>query len=463
MNPVLHTLPLDWSGESIDNRVPGEWHDLADQYDLPFRVVVLRHGYFFSDSLKIIDGQGYNLKKDLDYQCIAFNGDAASKVAKDVCGVIVITNPNVHYILRIDAQMLGGPYCSVAPSIAEAALGLANTTRKIHWNNITGKPDDFRPNGHLHALWELYGFTPQVLQLKRMTAGFEAMVQKDFDGLAVVFDQAMLAMELLLADVDAQLDTHIADKLTNPHRDTKAKMVPSLGNVVNYPVASLAEARLADTSAMNRYATPWSMAVSIQVNFWDKFGEHTSNEINPHNVTAAQINVYTIGQWNNLAVNYVPLHATVRQASAIYGYTPNAYWTRLRTGNSVTEIDVTASRLTPGRFSNTPTFPGRDLFLSPDGNWYSVQDKFKDWEVVPTKIIPMYGSQVGSEQQAINICNATLTDTKLYPPGTIALFHIRVQSHSYTGNGSVLYVTNHGVISIVRLANGAWTVGTGGA
>lgn len=461
MNPVLHTLPLDWSGESPDNRVPGEWHDLADQYDLPFRVITLRHGYFFADSVKIMDGNGYELKKDRDFQCVAFNGDAAEKIAEPVCGVIVIINPAVHYIVKVDAQMLGGEYCSMGRSIAEAATALQNTTRKIHWSNITGKPDDYRPNGHLHALWDLYGFTPQVLQLKRMTKGFELMVQKDFDGLQAQFDQSMLGMENLLDDVEAQLTAHIADVVSNPHRDSKAKLIPSLGNVQNQPVAIESEARLSDTSVMNRYATPWSMAVSINTNFWARFNEHTSNIDNPHNVTAAQLNVYTIGEWNTLSQLYVPLHATTRSSNQIYGMTPSGYYNLIRTGNTVGNIDITASRLNPGRFSSTSYWPGREYFLAPDGGWYSIAAKFKDWEVVPTKVVLMYGSQVGNDQQAVNIANASLQDWSTYPAGTIALFHQRIATYSFTGNGAVIYTTNHGVVSVVRTTGGGWTMATG--
>uniref|UniRef100_A0AB39CDB0 Virion structural protein n=1 Tax=Pseudomonas phage RVTF4 TaxID=3236931 RepID=A0AB39CDB0_9VIRU len=461
MNPVLHTLPLDWSGESLDNRIPSEWHDLSDQYDLPFRVIVLRHGYFFAESLRIMDGNGYELKKDLDYQTVAFNGEAAEKIAEPVCGVIAITNPHVHYIVRVTAQMLGGPYCSVVPSIAEAAKGLLNTTRKIHWNNITGKPDDFRPNGHLHALWELYGFTPQVLQLKRMTAGFEAIVQKDFDGLQQQFDQEMLGMELLLDEVEAQLTAHIADTVSNPHRDHKSKLIPSLGNVQNQPLAIDSEARLADSSVMNRYATPYSMGVSIKANFWDKFNEHVANVVNPHNVTAAQLNAYTIGEWNNLAQLYVPLHATTRYSNRIYGFTPNEYFVRTRSNNHTNQIYTAFGRVPPVRFSNLSYWPGRDYYLAPDQNWYQISPKFKAFEVLPTKLIPMYGSVVGSYAAAIAVCNASLADWTLYPPGTIALFNMPISRWIGTGNGGDIKTTTQNVAIIVRNAAYQWVTTTG--
>jgi len=384
MNPILHALPLDWSGSSLDNRTKGEQYDLADQNGLPFRVVVLRNGYFFTETMYIIDGVGYELKEGRDYQCIGFLSDAVDKTAKTVCSVIAIINPKVNNIVEVDAQMLGGPYCSVAQSIVEAAKGLQNTTRKIHWNNITGKPDDFRPNGHLHALWELFGFTPQVLQLKRMTSGIERKVQKDYDALMLQFNLDMSEVEKQLTAVDAVLTAHIADVTSNPHRETKQKL--GLGNVPNQPVATVQEAQAPDSTVMNKYATPYSMAVSIKVNFGDKLAEHVANRNNPHRVTAAQLSVYTVAQWNTISAEYVPVGSTVRQSTNIFGMTPTTFYNSARVNNNVANINVNSGRIHPARFSTSGDWPGRDYYLAPSLNWLPIAPKFKQFEVIPFSV-----------------------------------------------------------------------------
>ncbi|QBJ02713.1 virion structural protein [Pseudomonas phage Psa21] len=463
MNPVLYALPLDWKGESPDNRTKGERHDLTDQYDLPFRIVVLRNGYFFTDNLYIIDGKGYVLKEDRDYQCVAFNSDAADKTSKTVCAVIVIINPNVSPIIEVDAQMLGGEYCSVVPSIVEAAKGLMNSTRKIHWNNITGKPDDYRPNGHMHALWELFGFTPQVMQLKRITAGFERSVQKDFDALLVKFDQNMSVVEKLLDAVEQQLTDHIADVVSKPHRETKAQI--GLGLVQDYPVATAQEASAPNASIVNRYATPWSMAVSIRVNFLDKLDEHKANMNNPHNVTASQLNVYTIPQFNTIIQDYVPLHSTVRQSTRIYGQTPLEWYNVARYDNEVRNIDVSAGRVHPSRFSHATGWPGRQYYLTPGLDWYPIAAQFKKFEIISTKIIPMIGSRVSSDGGIVALATSALADPVLYPGGTIMIVNMPYSIDIGTSNGSIV-TTSQNIGMCVRLKNadgsaGAWVRGTG--
>ncbi|WDS62256.1 virion structural protein [Pseudomonas phage D6] len=463
MNPILHALPLDWSGESLDNRTKGERHDLTDQSDLPFRIAVLRNGYFFTDTMYIIDGNGKELKEGIDYQCIGFLSDAVDKTAKTVCSVIVITNPKVGYVIEVDAQMVGGPYCSVGKSIIEAAKGLQNSTRKIHWNNITGKPDDFTPNGHLHALWELFGFTPQVLQLQRMTRGFEASVQKDFDALMAKFNQDMTAMEKLLDEVDAQLTAHINDKTTNPHRETKGNLVPSLALVQNEPKATQAEASNPSGAILNRYATPYSLSVAISVNFTSKLNEHVQARNNPHRVTAAQLSTYTIAEYNALVPSYVPLNSTTLQSNRIYGYTPTEWYNAMRVNNDVGNLSNASGRLGVGRFTRTEGWPGRQYYLAPDLNWYPIQDQFKKHEVVPTKVVPLFGYTTSSDAGKVALANSLLADNTVYPPGTIAIMRMPITRYIATGNGGDVATTTQNIGMCVKNAAGVFVNTTGPA
>lgn len=453
MNPVLFTLPLDWSGEAPDNRTRGEFVDLADQFDLPFRVFTLRHGYFYTDTMTITDGTGYVLKEGRDYQTVGFSSDATSKSGKVVCSVIAIINPKVNFIVRVDAQMVGGPYCSVAPAIISSAKGLVNSTRKIHWNNINGKPDKFRPNGHLHALWELFGFTPQVVQLKRMTKAFEVSVQKDFDGLQIDFDKAMGDMEGVLADVDKQLKAHIADKSTNPHREKKTNLIPALSNVQNQPVATDAEARLPNATVMNKYATPHSMALAIKANLGDKVSGHASAKGNLHNLTATQLNVYSIQQWNAMAQQYATKGSTLYRTVRIWGQLPTDYYTQIRQGINVNQINVSAGRLSPARISNQANWPSRDLFLAPNAAWYDIRQKFQTFAKPTTKVVPLTGQVFGSVAAGIAFCNATLGNSTTYPPGSVAVFHYQFSVGISTGNGGHTTITDNVGLCIKNNSN----------
>lgn len=370
MNPNLHALPLDWTGSSPGNRTRGEYFDLSEQYDLPFRVAVMQNGYFYTEGMSITDSSGYLLTEDKDYKCLGFLSDVVDKTAKPVCSVLVIINPKVKSVFRVDAQMVGGEYCNLTPAIAQAALGLVNTTRKVHWANIIGKPDTFRPNGHLHALWELFGFTPQVLQLKRMVKGFEKSVQKDFDELLAGFDLIMKPYEELILVIENQLLAHIADVTTNPHRNTRAQI--GLTNVMDYPKATVQDASAANADIMNRYATPYSMNVAINVNFMQKLTEHIGNSNNPHRLTASLLNIYTIAEYNSKLPSYVTVGSTMEQSNKVYGKTPQELFAALRANMNAQNLDGSVFRLIPGRYSKQMNLPGKDYYLAADQNWYLI-------------------------------------------------------------------------------------------
>lgn len=466
MNPALHTLPLDWSGKSPDNRTRGELCNLADQNDLPFRVATLRHGYFFTESLIIEDDTGYRLKENRDYQCVGFSGEATGQVGTPVCAVIVVINPKVGLQIRVDAQMVGGPYCSVAPAILGAAKGLQSTTRKIHWNNITGKPDKYRPNGHLHALWDLFGFTPQVVQLKRMTKAYESIVQRDLDGMKQTFDTQMAAMEATLATVSDQLKEHIADKTSNPHRDTKAKLVPPLTNTPNQPRATDNDARQPNSNVMDRYATPRSMHISIKTNVGDKVDGHAKQKGNVHRLTPAQLSVYSIGDWNTKALSYATRGSTLEKGSGVWGNTTATHYTNQRSNNYTTNINVSAGRLSPARFSTAAGWPGRDFFLSPNGNWYDIGTKWRTFDRVTARVVPIIGPvfESNSGASAFNLvvahCNTHLANLASFPVGSIAIARVGIYRFIATGNGGDIKTTTDNIAIVVR-APGGWTASQG--
>ncbi|MFO5701917.1 hypothetical protein ACLBSN_32630, partial [Klebsiella pneumoniae] len=69
----------------------------------------------------------------------------SDRIINDACTVIIITKQYVHEDIYIDAQMCGGIYCNLAPSISEHANALLNNTRKPQWYNIANIADQNTP------------------------------------------------------------------------------------------------------------------------------------------------------------------------------------------------------------------------------------------------------------------------------------------------------------------------------
>lgn len=103
----------------------------------------------------------------------------------------------------------------------------------------------------------------------------------------------------------------------NPHRVNKTQV--GLGNVENYGVANQVIA-LEGTSD-SHYMTPYTSTLLAQsaANFATQ--QHVSNKANPHGVTAAQIGATTMSEVMALVNNYLPLGVAADNAMALDGHT----------------------------------------------------------------------------------------------------------------------------------------------
>ncbi|BEG72402.1 hypothetical protein RVBP21_0300 [Pseudomonas phage BRkr] len=468
MNPLLHALPYDGTGTCFNNRTRGEYHNLADQAGLPYRVIVLDKGYFYNNNLHMIDGRGYVLKEKDDFQCTQMHPEITKKTGIPAFAVIVIKNPRVHHEIRVDAQMVGGVYCNLGKAIANQALGLINNTRKIHWNNITGKPDDYKPNGHLHALWELYGFTLQVLLLKRITAAGEKFVKKDMDAL---FDQYKAELALVgdeLTSIEQRLTTHINDR-NNPHKLTAAKV--QLDKVKNAAIATKDQAEAANGDILDRYATPLRAKQSIDKNFLPILQAHVDDRNNPHKETAAKLGTYTVQEHQQVAGNYYNRGETVNSTERIGGV-KDANNNTTSNGMTFQELyeftrqdeilgQLKTGLLPPQTFASGAIPPANNYaFLVPASadaaSWLHWIDIQTAWIDKPKSVIYAAGSfdpnGANAEAQLNNVLGRN------HPAGTTAIFRYLGGWGIGTGNGAITTYINSVGFAVFNTSLNSWKV-----
>ena len=336
MTPLLVPLPFDPTGAAPNNRTKGEVHDLAPQYDNPYRIIVMERGYFYTDNLYMLDNRGKTLREDTDYQCLLMNRDISEKYGKVACAVIVITNPNVADKVYVEAQMVGGIYCRLDRALLEQAGNVIKTAnRKVYWKNLKDKPSSFRPNGHLHALWELFGFTEQTGIIHRMTTAIETIAAKDFQNLLDEWKIAIAPVGAELGVIEARLTTHITDQ-NDPHNITAAQL--QLDKVFNAGIASQAQAQSASGTILNFYATPLRAAQSIAANFTPSLQSHVTNFNNPHQDTAAKLGTITVQELTILANKYYNKGATVDLTLGFMGQSLSTFYTNSRTAIPVANI-----------------------------------------------------------------------------------------------------------------------------
>lgn len=457
MVPVLQPLPLDWSGKSPSNRTKGEIHNIASQYDLPYRIIVMEKGYFYTEDLWIMDNRGYVLKEDQDYQCISLNKEIAKVTSKTACAVILITNPDVGNIIRIDAQMAGGRFCSLTPAILETAFNVVDSAnRKVYWRNLTNKPNNYRPNGHLHALWELYGFTEPTNVLKRMSTALDKKTSNAFDGL---FNEYLYQMSLIGQDLtaaEAQLTAHINDH-NNPHQFSRKQA--QLEYVYNASIATEVEARQASGTLLYTYATPLRARQAIESNFYPTLEFHLTDYNNPHQDTAAKLGTYTTLEFGLKLQNYYTRGETVNDTYRLVGRTYPEIVALTR--NRIPIQNITVGVLNQMQYAASIAPPGTIAVPGPNGilMWRSVAEivnKYapKGAEVIYTRSI--FGNTVNSaaEVYRVKAWIASLVGTN-FPEDSIFIF---VHEWWFVGKAGGYMNTIVHNLGMATLKNKQWVI-----
>lgn len=452
MNPLLHKFHEDLTGICVNNRVRSELHDMGRMYDNVYRCVVLDHGYFYVDSLNIMDNLGKELKEDRDYQVVSFNEDVAAMTGHSVAAVIVITNRKVASRIYVDAQMVGGQYERVGKALGRMTMSTLNNTRPTYWKNIEGKPDNFRPGGHLHALWELYGFTPSVVLFKRMAVGLGKKADKILEAIYQQFDAKMKQVELEQEAANQLLQAHLMD-YSNPHKDTAGKI--QMGNVTNQSTATATQARQTNGNLMTVYATPWSVGLSLSANFTPILNGHALSVANPHGLTAAQLNVYTISELNNKARLYVDLNAAMEKTALVYGLSGADLKPLMQNNNDVSNLTVGMYPMARIASPYLTTTPVTNQVMMGDTNWQSIDELLAREVKTSTQIY--YITAASSRLGAVPVANATYPNA---PVGSILFYHYARSAYSTNGNGALVWNNTRSVMLLAKNVDG-WTVSRG--
>lgn len=270
MSLIVNKYPLDLTGKSPDNFIPGERHDLdAAVTTGNYRVFVPNYGGFYTNTMVVRDVSGTELRKGVDYIATYLYERPTLRSGLEVCGAVIITNPNVSATVFMDYQVVGGDFAVSTDALQQVINTLAEEDRPVEWANIIGKPNEYPAAGHLHALWELYGFEPVVTELERITqaimAGDQALHDETRAYALMLFNEAGEAR----AALEQRLVDHM-DDATNPHEVTKAQV--GLGDVENFKMATDSQAQ--DMTVKTRYMSPYAVGLSLAT--------HANPNVNHH-------------------------------------------------------------------------------------------------------------------------------------------------------------------------------------
>ncbi len=317
---LIRKYPLDVTGKNPNNLVLQEPHDLVETPTNDYRVAVPNYGGFFTNTFKVFDDSFTELIPNVDYVATYLFQDATELTGLEVCGAVVIKNPNVSQRIYIDYQVVGGNYAMSTDALSQVLESLAIENQVVEWAGIIGKPTEFPVGGHLHALWELYGFEYLVIQLERVTqailAGDQATLDEIREYARTLFEEGKAYTDAL----DSRFQAHANNQL-NPHNVTKAQV--GLGLVQNYGIATNQE--IETGTSTSKYLHVAGVVHAINHHIGIDFNNHLADLSNPHQVTKTQVG---LGNVENFGISSL--------SQAQQGTAADRYMTPERTKDAIT-------------------------------------------------------------------------------------------------------------------------------
>jgi len=134
---VLNLYPLDPTGTNVNNLVRGE---AAVIPPTGMRVIALKYGAFYADSLVIKDVATNTLLTKAQYHATWRYKVPTSQFKKDICGLIIITDASVGNQVLVDYQVVGGIYSGSEEAIVALINRRLGQNRPAAWSEILAKP-----------------------------------------------------------------------------------------------------------------------------------------------------------------------------------------------------------------------------------------------------------------------------------------------------------------------------------
>jgi len=318
MSTIIIKYPEDPTGLNPNNLVINEPHDLGEGRN---RAFVPNYGSYFTESMIVTEATtGRVLTKGVHYIAAQLQQDASMAMGKEICAVVIITDPLVRDSLLFTYQVVGGVFSTSVSALKKMIEDLDLDERAVEWGAIIGKPTAFPPAPHLHDIGDLYGFEYLVEALDALRNAILIGDEAAHDELRQYIQYEDGLLRDSITALDGRFQAHAQDQ-GNPHQTTKAQV--GLGSVDNYETASQPEAEAGALN--NRFMTPLRTAQAISQQALEPLNAHKADHSNPHQTTKAQVGL-------SLVDNY----ATATQTEAELGALGTRFMTPLRTAQAIT-------------------------------------------------------------------------------------------------------------------------------
>lgn len=449
---TLTLLPLDLTGNALTNRRVGEVHYLTQVPNRTNRVTVLAHGGFYTDNLVVYDKNNVVLRRDVDYVPTYLYKILTDLTAKEVMGMLVITNPNVQSPIKVDYRAVGGPFSLDVEELRELMLAVQDGNFTVSFEDIIGKPAQYNPAEHPTELWTTYGWDTTIAEIGRIsdavTAGNSGLMNAAEDYANKILDSCQDA----IAGFADAAQAHYND-YDDPHITTPTQV--GLGNLNNWPMASLLEAQNANIT--NRYLAPAYAYQALDGKYGADLRAHLQDYNNPHEDTAADVGAYTKPVIDGKLALLLDRNGVAANSAAWAGYNFTDATNFIRW--AMDAANLISGIFPPARIGAGTT--GADKLLTGGTNgfpiWRSIADIFATYDKNASSVVVAIGYQ-GTSAQATAYLNTYFTDINAYPIGSWAVLRSMVTFGGGGGNGG--RTDNYYETNVAQRTGSGWVIFT---
>lgn len=226
-------LPLDLTGQSADNYVSLEYHQIPSNE----KTILRPHfGAFFRDRLQLFGVSTASnmslMRLGVDYELGELDEKATAKAGKEVWQVLLVKDTRFFTTFRLDYQALGGPeninYTRLYRQFQKAKDGKPTT-----WESLQNKPRLFSPSTHENDVKDIYGmeYVNKFIQDIGSALTSSAQTQAAYSQIRTKLREFESEMRQANSQLYSATRQHI-DHAAYPHTYTKQGV--GLGNVDNY-------------------------------------------------------------------------------------------------------------------------------------------------------------------------------------------------------------------------------------
>lgn len=228
---LVSLYPYDPTARATSNKIVNESITVIPPSQITdYSYVVPRAAPFFAETLVVKDGKGVGartLVENVDYWCVIDFLSASVSLTKRVSVGIALLDPNYSGTLYVSYQTLGGNYTMADYSVLEELIRERYVVKHVSYEQIINLPAGFSPEWHKHEVADMVGMSSVVNTLGEIKV-------------------AVGGRNGSYGQIEQQLRDHVNSSVAHTPADI------GLGNVKNYGVATLADAK---GGSVSKYVT----------------------------------------------------------------------------------------------------------------------------------------------------------------------------------------------------------------